>query len=215
MRITVITDNKKSWFIPFGKKLVQKLNKEHRTSYVYDKEAIIKGDVCFILSCSKIIEKNYLKLNKNNIVVHGSDLPRGKGFSPLQWQILDGRGEIVITLLEAVEEADAGPYYFKSKLCFKGTELLDEMRLKLGNKIIEMCLEYIEKRKILKPIMQKGQGSFYQRRFRKDDELNINETIKEQFSHFRIADNERFPLYFQFLGRRYIIKIYRENKAAV
>lgn len=211
MIMTIITDNINSWFLPFGKKLQKKLQrKKHRVFYVTDKREIKKGDVCFILSCSKIIEEKYLKLNKNNIVVHASDLPKGKGFSPLQWQIFNGNNEIVLTLFEAVKEIDAGSYYIKRKLFLKNTDLLYEMREKMGNLIVNMCMEYIEKRENLKPIKQSGKESFYRKRKRKDDEIDINKTIKEQFNHFRIADNERFPLYFIYLGGKYILKVYKE-----
>jgi methionyl-tRNA formyltransferase len=190
--------------------LKTELQKHHNVHYVHHKSGIKKGDVCFILSCSRIIEDAYLNLNKNNIVVHASDLPEGIGFSPLQWQILEGENNITITLLEAVVKVDEGPYYLKTTLAFNGTELLVELRDILGKKIIAMCLEYIEKRDSLKPIPQQGEQSFYARRTSRDDELDINLTIKQQFNHFRIADNERFPLYFRYLDNKYILKIFKE-----
>lgn len=92
MIINILTDNKKSWFIPYGYTLQSKLQElMHNVHFVFDKNDIHEGDICFLLSCSKIIEKEYLERNKNNIVVHASDLPKGKGFSPLQWQVLEGK----------------------------------------------------------------------------------------------------------------------------
>jgi len=153
----------------------------------------------------------YLKLNKHNIVVHASDLPAGKGFSPLQWQILEGKNEIILTLFEAVKEVDAGPFYIKRKLLIESTDLLYESRKKMGNLIVNMCIEYIEQGENIKPIKQIGEESFYRKRKREDDEIDINKTIKEQFNHFRIADNEKFSLYFEYLGEKYILKIYKES----
>jgi len=43
-----------------------------------------------------------------NLVVHESDLPRGKGFAPVKWQILDGKKEIPVCLLETTEQVDSG-----------------------------------------------------------------------------------------------------------
>lgn len=211
MIISILTDNPKSWFIPFGMKLKLKLeNLGNEVYYLYDKKNIKNGDVCFLLSCSKIVENEYLRRNKNNIVVHASDLPQGKGFSPLQWQILEGKNEIVITLFEAVEKVDSGPYYFKDKIIFDGTELLDELREKLGNKIIDMCEFYIKNRENLNPIEQTGQESFYRKRTEKDDEINPSKSIVELFNHFRIADNENHPLWFKLKGHTYFIKIYKK-----
>ena len=208
MRITILTDNDKSWFIEYGLKLEKILRKNnHQVKYAFNKKEIKKGDICFLLSCSNIVEKSYLELNNNNIVVHASDLPKGKGFAPLQWQILKGENDIPITLFEAVEAVDAGPYYIKSIIHYNGTELYDELRQILGEKIIEMCIEFVDRYNELKPIEQKGEESFYRRRTFKDDEIDIEKSIKELFNHFRIADNERFPLFFNYQGNKYIINI--------
>jgi methionyl-tRNA formyltransferase len=210
MRITILTDNAGSWFLPHGRKLEALLRGAgHEATYVSRKQAIEPGDVCFLLSCVRIVEPEYLARNRHNIVVHASDLPRGKGFSPLQWQILEGRQEVVLTLLEAVAAVDAGPYYSKSTLRFDGTELHDELREKLGSRIVEMCLEFVEKGGSLVPVPQQGEESFYPRRTGSDDEIDIRKSILEQFNHFRIADNDRFPLYFHHLGHKYVLKIYK------
>ena len=212
MRISILTDNPGSWFIPYGRKLEAALRTAgHDTSYVSRKQDIETGDICFLLSCVRIVEQEYLTRSRHNIVVHASDLPGGKGFSPLQWQILEGRQKIVVTLLEAVLAVDAGPYYFKSSLEFDGTELHDELRHKLGSKIIEMCLDFAERGDSLVPLPQQGEESFYPRRKESDDEMDIRKSILEQFNHLRIADNDRFPVYFRHLGQKYILKVYKER----
>lgn len=216
MLITILTDNSKSWFVPFGNELKTELEKSgNDVIYIFDKNEIREGDICFILSCTRIIDEEFLKRNKNNIVVHASDLPDGKGFSPLQWQILEGKNEIVLTLFEVAAKVDAGPYYQKDKLVLKGTELYDELRSMLGLKIIEMCIYYVNNRADLKPIEQSGEETFYKRRTVKDDEIDPQKSIAGQFNHFRIADNDKFPLYFKHLGEEYILKIFKktpENK---
>lgn len=208
MKVTIITDDSKSWFIPFGKKFEQILKTQDiEVEYVFDSSDISVGDICFILSCSKIISAEYLKLNKNNIVVHASDLPKGKGFSPLQWQILEGVNDVTLTLFEVEEKVDSGLFYFKDDVKFNGTELYPELREKLGNKIIEMCVFFIENKSKLSPKEQIGEETFYPRRTIKDDQLDIKKTIEEQFNHLRIADNQNNPLYFIRNGIKYYLKI--------
>jgi len=209
MKIQILTDNTKSWFIPFGHILKKKIeDQNHEVSYIFDKSDLIHGDICFLLSCSRIIEHNYLKLNTHNIVVHASDLPQGKGFAPLQWQILAGVNEITLTLFEVVEKVDAGPYYLKEVLKFNGTELYNELREKLAQKIIDMCLNFVDNRNKLNPIFQTGNESYYQKRTVKDDQIDPLKSIAEQFDHFRIADNDNYPLWFIHRGRKYFLKIY-------
>ena len=144
MKISILTDNRASWFVHYGKILEQQLlDLGHEANYIYDKFDLEQGDICFLLSCSRIVEYKYLLLHKNNIVVHASDLPKGKGFSPLQWQILEGINSIVLSLIEAVSEVDAGPIYFKQCILFEGHELYNELRDAVGLEIINMCLKYV------------------------------------------------------------------------
>ena len=211
MNVTILTDNKKSWFVIYGQILQAKLKElEHNVNYVFHKKEILTGDICFLLSCSKIIEDNFLKRNEYNIVVHSSNLPEGKGFSPLQWQIIEGKNEITLSLFEAVKDVDAGPIYFKDKIIFNGSELYLELREALAKKIIEMCVYFVENVKSLKPTQQNGKESFYKRRSIKDDKIDINKTIREQFNHFRIADNENHPLWFEYKDCKYIITIQKK-----
>lgn len=213
MKITILTDNKRSWFIPFGNKLLQKFIAEgNDAEYIFDKNEIKEGDICFLLSCEKILDKKSLEKNKRNIVVHASDLPAGKGFSPLQWQILEGKNEITVTLMEASEEVDSGGIYFKRKLTYDGSELYDELREKLGRIIVDMCNEYAGGYKDYEPQPMTGRVSNYRKRNRADDEIDAYKTIATQFNHFRIADNEKHPLYFKYRNNTYILKIYKKKK---
>jgi len=213
MVITILTDDIQSWFVPYGMRLKSELELlGHNVYYVFNKNEIQEGDVCFLLSCSRIVENQFLRKNKNNIVVHASDLPKGRGFSPLQWQILEGKNEIVLTVIEAVDEVDAGPYYLKEKVTYDGSELLVEMRERLGNKIIGLCKYFINNKDTLKPIEQVGESTFFRRRTRKDDEIDPNKTIVELFNQLRIADNEKYPLWFTLKDNIYYLKIYKKKK---
>lgn len=213
MIITIFTDNDKSWFIQYGNILLNRLcSLGHSVKYINNKMEISNGDICFILSCSKIINKEFLLRNKHNIVVHASDLPLGKGFSPLQWQILENNEEIVLTLFEAAEIADAGPFYLKDKIKFSGIELYNEMRTLLAEKIIEMCINYVRNLDGLIPVEQAGKESFYRKRNEDDDRVDPEKSIAEQFNHFRIADNDNFPLWFIHKNRKYYLRISAESE---
>ena len=59
---------------------------------------------------------------------------------------------------------------------------------------------------------QIGKGNFNKRRHPKDSQLDINKTIKQQFNHLRINDNEHYPSFFYYKGQKYLIKIYNEKK---
>lgn len=212
MKVTILVDDENSWFVSYAKKLKEQLlNKEVQAELIHNQSEALGGDISFMLSCTKIVGKDFLSKYQHNIVVHASDLPEGKGFTPLKWQILEGKDEIVLTMFEAVEAVDAGPFYLKEKIIFDGTELLDELQSVMAEKIIGMCVTYAMNPHKYPPIQQDGDESFYPKPSKEDDRLDIDKTIREQFNHFRIADNEKFPLWFTYKDKKYQIKIYREE----
>lgn len=212
MRITILTD-KSSWMNKYDIALKQELEAlGHEVDILNSKKDLTNGDIAFFLSCFEIISKKYLDLHKNNIVVHASDLPSGKGWSPTSWQILEGKNEIPLTLFEAVEAVDAGDWYLKDKLLLHGNELIDEWQEKLGKKIIEMCLHYVKNYGKIACTKQEGITSFYPKRTQADSKLDINKSIKEQFNLLRISDNDKYPAFFEFNNKKYILKIYNEEQ---
>lgn len=203
---------KDSWFLPYTKKLTKTLKlKKHKVELVTSLRKIKKGNILVILSWPIIITKKILGFHKNNIVLHASALPKGKGWSPLSWQILEGKNKIPVTLFEAVERVDSGPIYLQDTIRFEGHELIDELRRKLAMKIIELVMKFIDNYPNLVSKKQRGKETFYKRRTPKDSEIDIKKPIIKIFNKFRIVDNERYPTFFKYKGHKYILKIYKEK----
>lgn len=211
MKITLVTDNKKSWIIPYVEKLKKQLSKKHQVDWVLKYAQIRSGDAAFYLSCEGIIPPRILKLNKYNLVIHESALPKGKGWAPLNWQILEGKNKIPITLFEAADKVDSGDIYLQDYMRFKGHELAAELRHAQGEKTIELILKFITLWPDIKGRKQIGKSTYYKKRTPIDSQLDLNKSIKEQFNNLRIADNERFPSWFVYKGHKYILKIDKEK----
>jgi len=212
VKITILVDNEKSWFLSYAENLVKLLSKHHKVSLVNRYSRIKPGDCLFLLSCLKILPKHILKLNKNNIVIHGSDLPKGRGFSPIIWQILENKKKIVLTLFEANSKFDTGKFYFKDSIRLRGDELLDETHRIVGNKIIHMAFKFIKERHSLIAKEQIGKPTYLRKRTENDDLLPVNESIAHIFDRLRVVDNRLYPAYFFFRGFKYILKIYKGKK---
>jgi methionyl-tRNA formyltransferase len=219
MKINIIIDNKKSWFFEKAQRLVSKI-KKHATevNLISDTENIDKkSDVSFFLSCEKYINQKIREKSKFNIVIHASDLPKGKGMSPTTWQILEGKNEIPVTLFEVSDGYDDGDYYLKDSFKLDGTELIHEWQEKLYICMEKMILNFLKSNKDhLSLIKQKGKETIYKRRGPEDSKLDINKSIKSQFNLLRVVDNQRYPAFFNHKGKKYIIKIYKnDNKKTV
>lgn len=211
MRINILIDDVNSWFIPYGKKLCSVLSDEHDVKLLHSHSEITSCEVLFLLSCTKLCPKERLAINAHNIVIHASDLPKGRGWSPLFWQIVEGENTIPITLFEAIDIVDAGDYYIKDAIVLDGTELYDELHEKLGKKIIEMAICYIDHYP-MQPHKQVGEATFYRKVVNSiDHEIDINKTIQEQFNLFRVCKNDAYPAFFYRNGCKYIMKIYKDD----
>lgn len=207
LKITFLSDSPDNWMSSHLGKLTGELREIHQVNVIFSEKDIQEGDILFILSFYKLIPEEFLNLSKNNIVIHASNLPEGKGWSPATWQILEGKNEIPLTMFEAVEKTDAGPVYLRDQVRLDGSELIDEWQNKIGVKITEMVKKFITEFPEIKGIPQSGESSFYPKRTPGDSELNPDKTISEQFNLFRVVDNEKYPAFFNHKGKKYILKI--------
>ena len=199
---------KDSWFEKYALKLKKKLEKKYEVKIIYNQNKLRKSIITFILSYQKKIITKNLRKSKFNIVVHASNLPKGRGFSPMSWQILEGKNTIPFTLFQANEEIDTGDFFLKDKIVLKGHELSNEWRKLQGDKTIELCLKFVKKMNELIPKPQVNQNySYYRRRKKIDSILDVNKSIKDQFNLLRIVDNENYPAYFIYKNKKYKVKI--------
>lgn len=211
MKITLILDSKDSWFVDHAKKLQLILKKEHPTEIIYNFNEMTKGDIAFFLSVTKICPPEKLALHTHNIVIHASDLPKGKGWSPMPWQIIEGKNEIALSLFEAAEKVDSGMIYLKDKVVFEGNELIDELREKMAAKMNEMAVNYVEHYDTIIGEEQIGEETFYQKRTPRHSELDIHKSLFEQFNLLRTVDNNSYPAFFYKDGFKYLLKISKES----
>lgn len=212
MKISIMIDMIDSFLHEHVTHLINKIKlRGHIVDFITNTKSIPKGDVLFLLGCSTILTSKELSLNKHNLVVHPSKLPKGRGSAALVWKILEGVNVIYLTLFEANEKIDKGDIYFQEKIEFEGHELSDEIRSRQAEKIKELVLKFLDQYSELKPKKQEGKCSYYPKRTPKDSELDIDKTIREQFNLLRVSDNERYPAYFNYNGHKYFLKIYKDK----
>lgn len=181
-------------------------------SNFYEEKEIKEFDVVFVLGFTRILKKDFLQANDLVLLVHESNLPLGKGFSPFQWQILEGKNKIVFSLLEASEEVDSGDIIEQIECNLDGTELYDEIRSEQAKLTFELISRFIRNYPNYKKKKQFGRSTYYRRRKITDSELDINLPIKDLFPLLRIVNNKDWPGFFRINGVKYIIKIYREDQ---
>lgn len=212
--ITICSDSK-SWINKtVADLIIAWLAEGHSCAWVNDAQDLPGGDICFYLGFERIVKRDLRSRYKHNLVVHASDLPKGRGWSPASWLICEGKKHIPITLLEAVDEVDAGGIFAQNWIELKGTELVDDWRAHLANHTLLLAKNFVaefpESLKSLRP--QMGQPSYYSKRRPQDSELNPDKTIREQFNLLRVVDNESYPAFLTIDGKVFILKIYARQQ---
>ena len=208
MKVSILCSDLNHPVIPYLKKWMEKHSKNHTVSLHTNFDNLGSGDFLFIISFLKKVPLDIRKLFRYSLVIHGSDLPRGRGWSPLVWQILEGSNEIVLTLFEAVDEIDAGKIWKKEHVVFEGHELFDEISDRFFNseiKLMDFALESFSK---ITPYEQSDTvPTFYSKRNPSDSKIDENLPIAEQFDLLRICDPSRYPAFFLFRNHKYKISI--------
>jgi methionyl-tRNA formyltransferase len=213
IKTTILVDNPNSWVVPYVRKIKRIAPEKYDISIVHDSQDVAEGEILFLIGCMKMISREVLGLNKHNLVIHESDLPHGRGWSPVSWQILEGKNEIPIVLFEADEKLDAGPIYLKDWIKFDGTELLDEIKIKQGEKTVELAVRFLEAYPEIRATAQADiQPTVYRKRNTFDDRLDIEKSIADNFNHLRIVHNEKYPAWFEYKGEKYVLKIYKKDE---
>ena len=152
----------------------------------------IKDDITkiFFFHWNYIVPKsiyNYFEC----INIHTSNLPDGKGGSPIQNQILD---EIVISKVNALRMSDdgldAGPIYCSQEISLQGNlsdiwYTLSLVSFKLISKIIDENIVPVEQSK----------GEFINYKRRKDNQIPFKSTnnLKKIYDFIRMLDDDNYP----------------------
>lgn len=127
-----------------------------------------------------------------SVCFHMTDVPYGRGGSPLQNLILAGHTETVVTALRMTEEMDAGPVYAKRAMSLLGRA--EEIYLRAG----DVCWEIIRWmiREQPTPVPQQGEVTKFIRRKPEQSVLPTQCDLVELYNHIRMLDAPTYPLAF-------------------
>jgi methionyl-tRNA formyltransferase len=172
-------------------------------------KALRSGDLLFLISCTEIVDSESRNKFKKVLVIHASDLPIGRGWSPHIWQILEGKDRITLTLLEAEKEVDTGDIWKQMVVTVPSNALWDEINKLIFDAeclLMDFAVANFDQ---VNPVPQNLSipSSYYPKRKPSDSELNPEKGIAEQFDLLRVCDPARFPAYFRLRGCEYKIRL--------
>lgn len=213
MKISVLCSDTSHPVYPHLRGWAKSAGARHTVELVQRKAELTGGDILFLISCHEIISIEDRRKYAANLVIHASDLPRGRGWSPHVWQILEGRQDVVVSLIEAQDEVDTGPIWAQRHLVLEGHELHEEINSRLFAIELELMDHALELFGRATPVHQQGVPSYYPRRKPEDSRLDPDRSIAEQFDLLRVADPKQFPAFFDLRGHRYLIHVEKAGAA--
>jgi len=126
------------------------------------------------------------------LCLHMTDLPYGRGGSPLQNLILRGHKETKLTIFQMNSELDAGPIYAQRVLPLHGSA--HEIYIRMTELSKEMIEEVIAGS--LSPVPQRGEPVFFKRRKPHESELPLLSNLESIHDFIRMLDAPTYPAAF-------------------
>ena len=151
----------------------------------------LKPKLIFFIHWSKFIPE-FLYKNYTCIQFHSSDLPLGRGGSPIQNQILRNFKKTKISAFKVSKIIDGGPICMKKNLLLKGNAM--SIYQNMEKTCVEMIKKIIKKKKI-NFNKQIGKPSYFKRRKPSESEINISkfDSISSVYNFLRMLDAPGYP----------------------
>jgi len=162
---------------------------------------LARADVVLYYGWSKMIPAKIYK-NKLCLILHPSPLPKYRGGSPLQHQIMVGETKSAVTIFRATGKLDAGDIYFQEPFSLEGTldEIFDRI-IEIGTigtiRVLNMIAFSKESRwDIVTKKQDENKAIYFKRRKPEESELTLKDfktkTAKELYDFIR-ALNDPYP----------------------
>jgi methionyl-tRNA formyltransferase len=142
----------------------------------------------------RIPEETYLGFEC--VIFHMTDLPYGRGGSPLQNLIVRGHRETMLSALKCVRELDAGPIFLKRPLPLTGTA--EEIFQRAALLMEEMLVEIVRRKPVPEP--QQGEPVAFVRRVAADGNIALAKTTEQIYDFIRMLDADGYPPSFLDIG---------------
>lgn len=183
--------------------------RQHEVRVLRNKDQLKSGDILFLISCTEMIPAELRAHYGQCIVLHASDLPKGRGWSPQVWAILEGARTITVSAINAEERIDSGDIWAKKSFDVAPHELYDEINASLFKTeiaLLDQVIGMVEKGDAPRP-QPDEEASYYPRRTPRDSELDPRLSIAEQFDKIRISDPDRYPAFFEMHGAVFSVSL--------
>jgi methionyl-tRNA formyltransferase len=130
------------------------------------------------------------------VCFHMTDVPYGRGGSPLQNLIERGHEKTRLTALRMADAVDAGPVYRKADLSLSGTA--EQIYVRAANLSADLVAEMIVQHPA--PLEQQGEPTLFVRRKPEQSAIPPGASLDKVHDHIRMLDADGYPPAFLVYG---------------
>ena len=191
--MTEVVVSSRPWHAGLGERLTERTGRAFAqfaepAQFTAEHLGAIGATRVFVPHWSRIIPPDVFE-NFETIIFHMTDLPYGRGGSPLQNLIVRGHAETQISALRCEAGLDTGPIYLKRPISLTGTA--QDIFERAAREIEEMIVEIVETDPAPQP--QTGEVTEFRRRKPADGDLATLTDLAQVHDHIRMLDAEGYP----------------------
>lgn len=181
--------------------------KEWHRDHFQDLSRSIEGDWYWVRTTQELLEivdkvpkyvfffhwsdkvKQDIIRNFECVCFHMTDVPYGRGGSPLQNLIIRGHRFTKLTALQMTNDFDTGPVYQKRDLSLDGSA--QDIYVRAGWMSVDITSQIIKKK--LTPHPQEGQCEVFKRRHPKESKIIQFSDLEKLYDFIRMLDADGYP----------------------
>lgn len=167
-------------------------------------------DILLFYGWSWMVPEEIVK-NKVCICSHPSPLPKYRGGSPIQHQIIKGEKETMVSLFQMTQRLDDGPVYKQKPLSLEGH--LKDIIQRIGETSLQATVDMLDELvegKIKPTLQDESKATIYKRRKKSESELTIEQLNKlsahDMFNFVRALEDPYPNAYIKLADGKLLLK---------
>ena len=193
---------------------IGKLDQRIKARLLFDENELSEGDLLFLISFHKILKNQDIANYRHSLLLHASDLPDGRGWSPHIWELIKGKNNVTVSILEVSYPADTGRILEKLVVDIPETAICSEINQLVFNaelSLIKNAISAYPNFLFHKQRKPSDSDNIWPKRTPQNSEIDPLKSIAEQFNILRVCDPKRYPAFFYHKDRKY--KLFLEVEA--
>ncbi|WP_430623876.1 formyltransferase family protein [Marinimicrobium locisalis] len=215
MDVAIVCSDVEHPVVPWLRGWLQERESDHPGILVQQLKDAPAARVLFLVSCSEWVDEITRSRFDHVIVLHASDLPKGRGWSPHVWDLLNGAEAITVSAIDASDPVDSGAVWAKKTFEVPPHALWNEIHRRLFEAeldLMEQVLHQIQRGASPTPQPRDAEPTYHPRRRPADSEVDPELPLRELFNRIRVMDPDRYPAFFRMHGHTYTITLQKRDE---